>query len=134
MRSMYIKNFDLWNGTKKHLNTTHHIVQAKRREVWWCALGVNVGAEIDGKNDTFERPVVIIKRISVETVIVLPLSTKSTSDTHHVALEHDDKTSYAKLSQIRTISTKRLRRKLFTLPEITFTNLLVRLTSYLASQ
>jgi len=32
-------------------------------EVWWTALGVNIGHEIDGKNEFCERPVVILKKI-----------------------------------------------------------------------
>ena len=130
-RDMHIKDFDNWNSTKKHLNNAHAVIQANRREAWWCSLGINVGAEIDGKNETFERPVLVVKRISAESVIVLPLSTKGSADLHHIAIEHEGKISFAKLSQIRTISTKRLRRKLFTLPEDTFVKITDNLVRYL---
>ena len=128
---MHIKDFDNWNSTKKHLNNAHVVIQANWREVWWCSLGINVGAEIDGKNETFERPVLVLKRISAESVIALPLTTKGSADLHHIAIEHNGKTSFVKLSQIRTISTKRLRRKLFTLSEDVFVDITARLAHYL---
>ena len=54
---MHAKDFDRWNEKKKHVEATERIFYVKEREIWWCMLGVNVGREIDGKNDVFERPV-----------------------------------------------------------------------------
>ncbi len=53
------KNFDQWNTEKKNIHNRKNDVFAYPREIWWCALGINVGAEIDGKSDNFERPVLL---------------------------------------------------------------------------
>jgi hypothetical protein len=58
------KNFDAWNEQKK-VADTREIARDfffHEREVWWCALGANVGMEADGKHDQFERPVLIVNK------------------------------------------------------------------------
>ena len=40
-------------------------------EIWWVRLGVNVGYEIDGKSSDFSRPVIIIKKSSVQVHVML---------------------------------------------------------------
>jgi hypothetical protein len=41
------KDFDQWNSLKKQLNENERIFYAHPREIWWCSLGINIGAEID---------------------------------------------------------------------------------------
>ncbi len=72
MQQKHIKDFDIWNNVKKQTEQGGRKVFAYPREVWWCSLGVNIGAEIDGKNDGFERPVIIMKVYNKETTLVLP--------------------------------------------------------------
>ena len=70
------KDFDRWNKEKKR---THHEGKQKlchEREIWWCTFGINIGREQDGRGDNFERPVVILKKLSPDTFVALPLSTK----------------------------------------------------------
>ncbi|MDR0299066.1 MAG: hypothetical protein LBI13_03170 [Streptococcaceae bacterium] len=52
---MYQKEFDFWNNEKKHLNNREKAFYVKEREIWYCSLGVNVGYEIDGKHEQFEK-------------------------------------------------------------------------------
>ncbi len=66
------KNFDAWNSRKKIINRNNTIVYAHPKEIWWCSLGVNIGAETDGKNEDFERPVIVMKVYNKETMVVLP--------------------------------------------------------------
>ncbi len=68
------KDFDTWNKMKKELNRLPIDRFAHAREIWWCSLGLNVGAEIDGKNENFERPVIVLKVYNVETMLVLPIT------------------------------------------------------------
>ena len=74
------KDFDGWNKTKKSLNSKPKSTNAYARELWWCALGTNIGAEADGKNNNFERPVLIIKIYNKETLLVLPVTSKEKED------------------------------------------------------
>jgi len=63
MTKHYIKRFDEWIKQKKKLDShdSTDSLYVKEREVWWISIGVNVGAEIDGKNELFERPVLIFR-------------------------------------------------------------------------
>ena len=74
------KNFDSWNNLKKIFEKESREVFAHPREVWWCSLGVNLGAEIDGKNDNFERPVLVLSVYSRETMFILPITGKEKSE------------------------------------------------------
>ncbi len=56
MGNNYVKDFDGWNSSKKLVDISDRQVFGYPREVWWCSLGVNIGAEVDGKNEEdFER-------------------------------------------------------------------------------
>jgi hypothetical protein len=37
------------------------------REIWWCAVGVNVGNELDGTGKEHDRPVLVIGPFNAET-------------------------------------------------------------------
>lgn len=47
------------------------------REIWWCSIGENIGFEGDGKNDMFERPVLILKKYNAEVFFGAPLTTST---------------------------------------------------------
>lgn len=106
------KEFDKWNSSKKELEDAVIKKYVHPREIWWCSLGLNLGAEIDGKNENFERPVIIMKVYNKETMIILPLTTKQKSDKFHYKIQTEEKTVWAKLTQVRLISSKRLIRKI----------------------
>lgn len=117
---MYHKDFNKWNTEKQYINSTDHHPYFSEREIWWCALGVNIGVEVDGKNGKFERPALILKYLNKDMTLVVPLTTKSKEDKNHIQIRIEDMTSYAKISQIKVISSKRLLRKISTLPEDEF--------------
>lgn len=75
MSVMEMKDFDAWNEDKKVVHSSAAQVQFKDREVWWCKVGINVGYEINGKT-LFLRPVLIIRKISSNTFIGIPLTRK----------------------------------------------------------
>lgn len=118
------KNFDKWNDLKKTFEKENREFFAHPREVWWCSLGVNLGAEIDGKNDNFERPVLVMSVYSRETMFVLPITSKEKNDKFHYKIfikikdiktgEYQEKPVWVKLTQARVISNKRLLRKVDT--------------------
>ncbi|MDB5265939.1 MAG: hypothetical protein JWM39_652 [Parcubacteria group bacterium] len=117
------KDFDTWNESKKLLDTQAGTRFTHAREVWWCSLGVNIGAEIDGKNENFERPVVIMKVYNRDMVLVLPLTSKKNDNRFHCSIRVGDRISWAKLTQIQVISTKRLLRKIDMVNETDFKKL-----------
>lgn len=93
------------------------------REVWWCSLGANVGYEQDGKHDFFERPVLIIKKFSRDSVLVVPITSQGKENPYHIVFMHNNTKNAVIISQIRLMSTKRLRRKLYSMNTKTFDNI-----------
>jgi mRNA interferase MazF len=62
----------------------------------------------------------ILKYLNKDMVLVVPLTTKNKDDKNHIKIETTVMTSFAKISQVRVISTKRLLRKIDMLPEVDF--------------
>src|SRR3989338_8819276 len=110
MEDLY-KDFDSWNKEKKSLESVgHNTLVFHEREIWWCSIGINLGDEQDGKNELFERPVLIFKKFNNKVAWVLPMSTKSKDGIYYHSLEHEGKTFTIILSQLRLTSLKRFRR------------------------
>jgi mRNA interferase MazF len=118
------KDFDAWNEVKKVANGRHDAPFYHERELWWCALGINVGAEQDGSGAEYRRPVLILKGLSVTTCLVIPLTT---SAKHHPLRYEigtvEGKDAQALLSQMRVLDTKRLVRKIGYLDKHRFTEI-----------
>lgn len=87
------------------------------REIRWCRLGKNIGFEQAGSGERFERPVLILKSISREICLIVPLTRSNKK--HPLRFVIDDK-SIALLSQVRVIDTKRLSNYMKTISEDKF--------------
>lgn len=116
------KDFDKWNIEKKKIDQL--LIDSKfyfhERELWWCSFGMNIGIEIDGKNSDFERPVLIVKKFNGKQFWGIPLTTSGSVNKFHIELNHNNKISFAVLSQLRTFSSKRLLRKIGKISENQF--------------
>ena len=110
------KEFDNWNDLKKliHKKEINNEFNFHAGDVWWTTFGVNIGKEINGKNETFERPVLIIKVINKHTLYVLPLTSKDHfTDKYHSKVNYEEGGGgVVVFSQMRVISSNRLLRKL----------------------
>lgn len=105
------KDFDKWNTVKKTLEERTDIF-CNKREIWWCSVGANVGAEASGKNELFERPALILKIYNIQSVLVAPLTSKPKSDKYHTRINYENRNGWVVLSHARTISPRRLQRKM----------------------
>jgi mRNA-degrading endonuclease toxin of MazEF toxin-antitoxin module len=112
MDQEYIKRFDGWNAYGKNLNSIEFQGFFHAREIWWCALGINIGSEQDGTSDLFERPVLILRGIRRDLLLVIPFTTKIADHPHRIYSESTGMPSQLLLDQLRTISSKRLLRKM----------------------
>lgn len=85
----------------------------KERDIWWAAFGQNVGSELNGKNDNFERPVLIFKKVSDTTFWALPITSKTNADNygHFIFINNKSEPNAIVWTQIRLLSSKRLIRK-----------------------
>jgi mRNA interferase MazF len=117
------KDFRKWSVLKKQIHETDEHVFAHPREFWWCSMGLNIGAETDGKNENFERPVIVMKVYNRETLLVLPITSKQKDDQFHYKIQTSHKIICAKLTQSRVINSKRLLRKVDVLGEAEFESL-----------
>lgn len=102
---------------QERLESEDRQIIAREGEIWWCALGTNVGVEIDGKHLNFERPVVIARVFNREAVLALPITSKHKSGRYYYSFSHRDRIQTIVLSQVRAISTKRLLRRVTRLPD-----------------
>ena len=125
----YIKEFDRWNLKKKQTDKKgpSRNLFLHEREVWWCSLGVNIGVEIDGKNNDFERPVLLIKKFNGLMFWGVPLTSKAKENPYIVKVEHQKGVSYANISQLRLLSSKRILRKVGVISETSFVEVIARL-------
>jgi mRNA interferase MazF len=118
------KDFDAWNIKKKAIDSDLPGIFCHQREIWWCSLGINVGFEEDGKGNRFSRPVVVIRGFNERIFIGVVLTTQKKDGDFYFPLGMvGDKESFAILSQIRLIDTKRLIRKIVVLDTTIFKEL-----------
>jgi mRNA interferase MazF len=113
-----IKRFLEWIGLKEKLHNGNYAPPLfKEGEIWWCAVGENVGIEINGKGRVFSRPVFVYKKLSREGFLGIPLSTKSKAGTWYVEVTFQEKISVANLAQVRVFSVSRMFDKIGALDE-----------------
>jgi mRNA interferase MazF len=108
------KDFNKWNILKQKVEIENVNYVVKEGEIWWCWIGINIGIEINGKDDAFARPVLILKKFNDRMFLVLPLTTKNKVDKYHHKLI-GSRDSRVILSQVRVISNKRLTRSIFSI-------------------
>jgi mRNA interferase MazF len=111
---MFEKDFDSWNKEKKRVDKVDfgYDVFYRAREVWWCAIGLNVGVETDGKHQNFERPILVVRKFNRDMFWGVPLTSNEKTGEFFQKIVHDGGASWAVLSQIKTFSTRRLLRKI----------------------
>lgn len=127
----YIKDFDNWNKKKKIIDQKEipDGMFFNEREIWWGSLGLNIGYEQDGKNENFERPLLIIRKFNNDIVWALPLTTIAKDNKFHYKLKSSG--SFVILSQVRLVSTKRFLRLVETINENEFNEIIIKIKGLL---
>ena len=105
-----------WIKVKIDLNFAGNYPAIKEGQVWWCGIGKNVGVEINGKNDTFARPIIILRKLNRYSFIAVPLTSQKHEGSWYASFIFKNKTEYAVLAQVRTLSVSRLYNKMGMLP------------------
>lgn len=101
------------------------------REIWWASLGANIGFEQDGKNEMYERPVLVFKKFNENVFWALPLTSKQKEGKYYLKTEYNGEVYNIILSQLRLISSKRLLRNIRTLPENEFNIIKYKIKEFL---
>jgi len=110
-----VKRFTEWLGLKQKLhNSAAQAPFFKEGEVWWCALGENIGTEMSGKGKEFLRPVLIFKKFDSVGFFGIPLSRQKRVGSWYVSLRRvGEEDLVVVLNQARFFNSKRLRVKMF---------------------
>lgn len=106
--SNFIKNFVDWFKFKTNLEINKQRPLFNEREVWMSHTGVNIGFEQDGKGESFLRPVLILKKLTSNNFIGLPLSTSLKNGSWYSKSLIKGKEGRYLLNQVRLFDAKRL--------------------------
>ena len=129
-----IQLFQQWSKLKIyiHLNKDSNELYFREKQIWWVSIGQNIGIEANGKNRSFERPVIILKKFNAEAFLGVTLSSKKKVGTYYFQLSgNTPKPSFVNLSQIKLMSSKRLIRKISELPAAEFDTIRRLIKEYL---
>jgi len=105
-----IERFIRWTKVKIRVHFSQKTFNFSERQIWWAGVGQNVGVEQNGKNDSFERPVLIFKKFNNEQFWSLPISTKIKANKYNYIFIKDGREFCLSLSQLRVMDRKRLLR------------------------
>ena len=108
--------FDTWNNQKKILQAEieMEISYPKEGEVWMCSIGKNIGFEQNGSGENYARPVLVIKKFNNKMFWTVPLSSKQKDiDFYHNFTDSDNLKVSLILAQMKLVSIKRMRRKMY---------------------
>ena len=109
------KHFREWIEVKEKIHNTGRLPDIKEGQVWWCAMGENVGIEINGKNKVFSRPILVYKKLSKCGFMGIPLTSRSHEGSWYVPFRFKGRQQFAVLAQARVVSVSRLYEKMGTL-------------------
>lgn len=127
------KDFDGWNVKKRITHGRPEIIGVHERDIWWVSFGINIGVETDGKHGNYERPALVVRKFNNQMLWVLPITSQNKTSDFHEKVIFDSKEYFVALTQLRTVSTKRLLRKEGMLPLAHFNRILERLRTFLVS-
>lgn len=105
-------DFSEWMETKDIIQRRATVTKFSEGQIWWVALGKNVGVEINGKHKDYSRPVVIFKKLSHLCFWAIPLTSQPHHGTWYAEFNFKGRKEYAVLSQIRMMSVFRLYNRM----------------------
>jgi len=101
-----------WTKIKIRIQISERVIYFREGEVWWASLGANIGHEQEGKNQNFERPILILKKFNQYVLWAIPLTSQTKEkNIYYHQYELGDQKYAAVLTQLRLISSKRLLKK-----------------------
>jgi mRNA interferase MazF len=108
--------FDKWNEVKKIVQNDEQIRLFKQRDIFFINMGQNVGYEQNGKGENFVRPIIILKKITNQMFIGIPLSSQLKKGNWFFEFEFNSKDSLSRniaiIPQIKMFSSRRLLNKI----------------------
>lgn len=115
--------YDEWNEQKKKLADSDKRIFFKEGEIWWCSLGMNLGEEVYGKGKAFRRPVVVLRKVTGSSCIVLPTTSQKKDGSWYHKIEVDGVVRFVMMHQIKFIATKRFGSRVASMSQKEFQEL-----------
>jgi len=113
-----IKRFLQWIGLKEKIHgESLGPLYYNEGEIWWCAVGENIGIEVNGKGEMFSRPVFVYRKLSKEGFLGIPLSTKAKQGSWYAEISFKGERVVANLAQVRVFSSHRMYEKMGSLDD-----------------
>jgi len=112
-----MENFDKWNRVKKNTERVQERrLTIRARDIFWAKIGQNIGSEEYGKNENFARPILIIRKLTRDLFIGIPLTSTIKNNNYFHSFEYYNKSrglteNTAMILQLKTYSIKRLMNK-----------------------
>ncbi len=128
------KEYDAWNELKKKINSdiTEPDYFPKEGEVWMSSLGKNIGFEQNGSGSNFSRPIIVVKKFNNHMFWCASLSTKQKKfDFYYNFTDPNGEKVSVILAQLKLVSVKRLKRKLYDISGNDLTEIKGRLRKFL---
>ena len=75
-----MQKYDEWNEVKKVTTQKERNVGFKQRDIFWVRIGQNIGSEEFGKGNEFQRPVLIVRKLTHDLFIGIPLTSSLKED------------------------------------------------------
>ena len=113
----HFKRFQEWFLVKEKVDNFEKFPYFREGEIWWCYLGENIGHEENGKGELFLRPVVILKKFNQRLFYAIPTTSVCKNNKFYFEIKLKDKPTYALLSQMKAIDSKRLKYKMAKIPD-----------------
>ena len=78
-------------------------------QVWRCAIGHNIGHELDGRSKLYWRPVLVLRKFSPAHLLGVPLTRSANKLPFRIPVLLRGRKGYAVLDQVRSLDARRLR-------------------------
>ena len=125
------KDFDKWNDLKKDIENNNKKCLFNEWEIWWLSVWLNLRQESCWKWDSFRRPVLILKKLSSNTFIWIPLSSQYKTWTWFANYKQHWVDYTALLYQIKMFDICRFQRRIEQIDENDFKTIKNRLKNLL---
>lgn len=124
--------FNNWNELKQKIQEKDSKnIFFKEWDIWWSSLWQNIQTESNWKWENFRRPILVLKKLSSDSFICIPLSTKLKEGTWFYQYNLHWEKYTALLYQIKMIHKNRLRVKIWQIDEFDFIEIKKRLKNLL---
>jgi mRNA interferase MazF len=128
------KDFTEWHKLKTIIEHDNQPPLFREGEIWWSSLGANIGVEEDGKNEFFERPVLVFHKFNKDMFWGLPMTSAKKAGTYDYLISLRGYERTILLSQMRVLSAKRLIRRFGKLRRKKFIHVVHAIVAFLGNK